>query len=198
VWQLFHPSFLRIIQSLLQPIDYDLIYSLGLPVSLRVGRSGISVRYPQVATVSPEGLTIKLKAIVQDKGMRDSESSNDVPSDEYFCIHVPNIGQGLGLDPFGEVVCVDYQVSFVSCCFRERAYNIQALLSERPRTGEGIEDPSWLVDIWNKPLALITFLGVFLGLFLHTRPPVSLSEGSVCQRSSSCMTPANSLMQLFE
>ena len=105
MWQLFHPSSLRIIQSLLQPIDYDLIYSLGLPISLRVGRSGISVRNSQVATVSlkgltikleaivqDEGLTIKLEAIVQDEGMRDSESSNNVPPDEFLCIHVPDVG----------------------------------------------------------------------------------------------------------
>ena len=192
------PSSLHIIQSLFQPIDYDLINSLGLPISLGVGRSGISVRNSQVATISPKRLTIKLKAIVRDEGMRDSKSSNDVLLDEFLCIHVPDVGQGFGFDPFGEIVCADQQVSFISYCFRERAYNIQAPLSERPRTEEGIKDPSQLVDIRSKPLALITLLGIFLGLLLHTRPPISLSNGFVCQRSPSCVTPANSFMQLFE
>ena len=141
MWQLFHPSSLRIVQSLLQPIDYDLIYNLGLPVPLRVGRSGISVRNSQVIAVTPKGLTIKLKVIVRDEGMRNSESSNDVPPDEFLCIHVPDVGQGLGFDPFGEVVYADHQVSFVSCCFREMAHNIQAPLSEQLRIGEGLRTP---------------------------------------------------------
>ena len=85
--------------------------------------------------------------------MKDSESSNDVPPDEFLCIHVPDVGQGLSLDPFGEVVCADHQVSFVSYCFRERAHNIQAPLGERPRIGEGIKDPSRLVifeaNLWH-------------------------------------------------
>jgi len=179
VRQLFHTSSLGIIQSLFQSIDYDLINNLGLPISSGVGRSGISVRNSQVATVFLEGLIIKLKAIVRDEVMRDSKSSNDVPPNEFLCIHVPDVGQGLNFDPFGEIVCVNHQVSFISYCFRERAYHIQAPLSEWPRTGEGIKDPSRLVDIWSKLLALITLLGIFLGFFLHTRPPVSLSESYV-------------------
>ena len=82
--------------------------------------------------------------------MRDFESSNDISPNEFLCIHVPDVGQGLDFDPFGEIVYADHQVSFISCCFKERAYDIQAPLSERPRTGEGIKDPSRLVDIWSK------------------------------------------------
>ena len=107
VWQLFHPSSLRIIQSLFQRIDYDLINSLGLSISLGVGRSIIYVCNSQATIVSFEGLTNKLKAVIQDEGMRDPKSSNDVLPDKFLSIHILDVGQGLGFDPFCEIVCAD-------------------------------------------------------------------------------------------
>ena len=104
MWQLFHLSFLRIIHSLFQPIDYDFINSLALSIPLGVGRSGISVCNSEVTTVSPEGFTIKLKAVIRDEGMRDSKSSNDVLLDKFLSIHIPDVGQWLCFDPFGEIV----------------------------------------------------------------------------------------------
>ena len=145
--QLFHPSSLGVIQSLLKLIKYDLVDSLDLLISLRIGQSGISVRNSKVAAVFPEGHTIKLKVVVRDVGMRNSEAWNDVSSDEFLCIHVPDVGQRLSFDPFGEIICADHQVLLVSCCFQEGADNIQTSLSERPRTRKGVKDSSRLVDI---------------------------------------------------
>jgi len=107
VWQFFHPSSLRIIQSLFQPIDHDLINGLGLSISLGVGWSGIPVCNSQVTTVSPEDLTIKLKAVVRDEGMRDPKLSDDVLLDKLLSIYILDIGQRLGFNPFGEIVCAD-------------------------------------------------------------------------------------------
>ena len=90
--EFFHPFSLCIIQPLFYPVNYDFIYSLGLLVSLGVGRSGISVRNSKVAVVFPKGLAIKLKAIVRDEGARNSEVCNDVSPDEFLCIHVPDVG----------------------------------------------------------------------------------------------------------
>ena len=61
---IIHPSSLHIIQPFFQPIDYDLINSLDLSISLGVGRSGILICNSQVTTVSPKGLAIKLKAVI--------------------------------------------------------------------------------------------------------------------------------------
>ena len=91
MWQLFHPSSLHIIQPLFQPIDHDLMNSLSLSVSLEVGRSGIPVCNSQVTSVSPEGLVVKLEAIIRDEGVGDLESSNDVLPDKLLCIHVPDV-----------------------------------------------------------------------------------------------------------
>ena len=107
MWQFFHPSSLCIIQLLFQPIDYNLINSLGLSISLGVGRSGIPICNSQVIVVSPEGLAIKLKAVIRDEGIRDPKSSNDVLLGKLLSIHIPDVGQGLGFDPFGEIVCAD-------------------------------------------------------------------------------------------
>ena len=107
VWQLFHPSSLRIIQSLFQLIDYNLINSLSLPIPLGVGWSGILVCNSQIIIVSLEGITTKLKSVIRDEGMRDSKSSNDVLPDKFLCIHIPDVGQGLGFGPFVEIVCAD-------------------------------------------------------------------------------------------
>ena len=107
MWQFFHPSFLHIIQPLFQPIDYDIVNSLSLSISLGVGRSGIPVCNSQVTAVSLEGLAIKLKAVIYDEGMRDLKLSNNVLPDKLLRIHIPIVGQGLGFDPFGEIVCAD-------------------------------------------------------------------------------------------
>ena len=107
MWQFFHPSSLRIIQPLFQLVDYDFVNSFSLSITLGVSRSGIPVYNSQVTVVSPEGLAIKLKAVVRDKGVGDPKSSNNVLPDKFLGIHIPDIGQGLGFDPFGEIVCAD-------------------------------------------------------------------------------------------
>ena len=57
--------------------------------------------------LKPEGLAIKLKAVIRDEGMRDPKSSNNVLPDKLLGVHIPDIGQGLGFDPFGEIVRVN-------------------------------------------------------------------------------------------
>ena len=192
--ELFHPSPLCIIQSLFQTAYYDFVHSLGLPVSLGVGRSGISVGDAKLVTIFPEVLTIKLKTVVRDESVRSSEARNNVFPNEFLGIHVPDVGQRFSLYPLGEIVGVDYYVSLIPCCFREGTDDIKTPLSKRPRAREGVKDSSRLVDIWGESLALITLLRIFLGISLHIRPPVSLGECPVRQRSSSCVTPTNSLM----
>jgi len=107
MWQFFHPSSFCIIKSLFQPIDYNLINNLGLSISLGVGRSEIPVCNSQVTTISPEDLAIKLKAVIQDEGIKDLKLSNDILLDKFLSIHIPDVGQGLDFDPFGEIVCAD-------------------------------------------------------------------------------------------
>ena len=140
---------------------------------------GISILYPQIRTVLPEGFAIKLKAIIRDEGMGNPESSNDILPDKPFDIHVSDISQRFNFDPLGKIICADQQILFISYCFREKTYNIQSPLSKRPRAGERIENSSRLVNFWREPLALITSLDIFLCLFLHVRPPVPLSNDSV-------------------
>ena len=81
--------------------------SLDLSISLGVSRIGIPVCNSQVTAVFPEGLVVKLKAVIRDKGMKDSKSSNNVILDKILDIYIPDVGQGLGLDPFGEIVCAE-------------------------------------------------------------------------------------------
>ena len=66
------------------------------------------VRDPKVATVFPEGFTIKLKTVVRDEGVRGSKVRNDVFPNELLCIHVPDVGQRFSLYPFGEIISADY------------------------------------------------------------------------------------------
>ena len=39
--------------------------------------------------------------------MGDSKSSNDALPNKLLGIHIPDVGQGLGFNPFGEIICVD-------------------------------------------------------------------------------------------
>ena len=179
MWELFHPSPLCLIQPLFQSIHYDLVHGLGLSISLGVGGSGVSVSDPKLAAILPEVLAIKLETVVRDECVWSSEAGNNVLPDEFLGIHVPNVGQRFSLHPFSEVISSNDYVSLVPCSFGERTDDIKTPLSERPGAGEGVEDPSGLVDIWGESLALITLLCVFLGLSLHVRPPVLLGERPV-------------------
>ena len=90
--ELFHPSPFCIIQSLFQTTHYDFVHGLDLPISLGVGRSGISVCDAKLDAVFPEVLTIKLKTVVRDKGVKSSEARNNVFPNEFLGIHVPDVG----------------------------------------------------------------------------------------------------------
>ena len=114
---------------------------------MRIGRSKISVLYPQIRTILPEGFAIKLKAIIRDEGMGNPESSYDILPDESSDIYISDISQRFSLDPLGKIICADQQVLFVSKCFRERTYNVLALLSKRLRVGKRIENSSRLVNV---------------------------------------------------
>ena len=117
MWELFHPSTLCIIQPLFQSAHYDFVHGLGLPISLGVGRSGISVCDAKLVAVFPEVLTIKLKTVVRDEGVRSFEARNNVFPNEFLGIHVPDVGQRFSFYPFGEIIGVDYYVSPISYCF---------------------------------------------------------------------------------
>ena len=90
--KLLHPPSLGVIQPLLQSIHDDLIYGLSLPISLRVGWSGIPVFYSQIRTVFLEGFTVKLKTVIRDEDVGNTEPRNYVLPDESFDIHIPDIG----------------------------------------------------------------------------------------------------------
>ena len=79
-----HPIFFK-------SVHYNLVNSFSLPISLRVGRSGISILYTQIRTVFPEGFAIKLKAIIRDECIGNPKSSNYVLLDEPFDIYISDV-----------------------------------------------------------------------------------------------------------
>jgi len=105
--QFFYPFPLSIVQSLLESTYYDLVNGLGLTIPLRIGWGRVFVLDSQVTVVSPKRFVIELKVVVQDKGMRDSESGDNIFPHKPLGVHVPDVCQGLNFNPFGEVVCVD-------------------------------------------------------------------------------------------
>ena len=64
VRQLLNPSSFGVIQPLFKSVHDDLVNSLGLPISLRISWSGISVLYTQVGIVLSESFAVKLKTII--------------------------------------------------------------------------------------------------------------------------------------
>ena len=102
MWQLFHPPFFGVIQSLFKSVHDDLVNSLSLPVSLRISWSEISILYTQIRTVFPESFAVKLKAIVRDEHVRNPESCNNVLPNEPFDVYVPDISQGLSFYPLAQ------------------------------------------------------------------------------------------------
>ena len=114
MWQFLHLFSFCIIQPLFKSIDYNFVDNLSLAIPLRIGRSGISVLYPQVRTVLPEGFTIELKAIIRDKGMGNPESSNDILLDKSFDIYISDISQRFSFNPLSKIIRADQQILFVS------------------------------------------------------------------------------------
>ena len=194
MWQLFHPFTPGIVQPLFKSIHCDLVDSLDLSIPQWISRSGIPILNAQVTTVPPKGFAIKLKTIVRDKGMRDPKSSDNIFSHKYLGIHVPDVYQWFSFNPLGEVIRTDQQPSLIPCYPRKMSYNIQALLSKRPRARQMIEDTLWLMNIWGKFLTLVTLLYVLFCFLLHIRPLISLSEGSVRQGSVLCVASTNPFM----
>ena len=113
-----------------------------MPILLWIGQGGISICNLQVTTVPPEGFAIKLKAVVQDKGIRDLEPSDNIFLNKSLGVHVPDICQWFSFNPFGEIIRVNYQISLIPCCFKEMTYNVQTPLRKWLRVGQRIKDPS--------------------------------------------------------
>ena len=109
--------------------------------------------------------------------MRDPKPYDNVFPDELLSIHISDICQGFSFNPFSEIVRVDQQIFLVFCCLGKRLDNIQALLSKRPRAGQRIKNPSWLVYVRRKSLALVALLHIFLCLLLHVGPLIALCDG---------------------
>ena len=83
-----------------------------MPISLGVGRSEISVGDAKLVAIFPEILTIKLKTVVRDEGVKSSEARNNVFPNEFLGIHVPDIDQRFSLYPFGEIIGADYYTTY--------------------------------------------------------------------------------------
>ena len=125
--------------------------------------------------------------------MRDSKLSDNILPNKLFVIHIPDIFQWFRFNPLGEVIRANQYISFIPCCLIEKPYNILPPLSERPGTGQGIEDPSRLVNVWGKFLTLVTLFHIVLCFFLHIRPPIALCKGPVwLPQISSCNSSKSS------
>ena len=102
--QFFQLFSLRIVQPLLESIHCDLVNSLNLSILLGISWGKISIHNSYVTTVSPERFSVKLKVIVQDEGTRDPEPCDNIFSNEFLGIRIPDICQGLSFNPLSEVI----------------------------------------------------------------------------------------------
>ena len=95
----------------------------------------ILIRNSQVATVPPESFTIKLKAIIRDKGVRDPKLKDNVFPNKSLSIHIIDICQWFSFNPLDQVIRVDQQPSLIPYRLRKKSNNIQTPLSKWPRVG---------------------------------------------------------------
>jgi len=105
--QLFYPSSLRIIQPFLESVHSDLVNSLRLSISLRIGWSGIPDGDTEITIVSPEGFTVELKAIVRDEDTRDPEPRDNVFPKKLLSVHISDVRQGFCFNPLSKIVSAD-------------------------------------------------------------------------------------------
>ncbi|XP_028084470.1 uncharacterized protein LOC114285616 isoform X1 [Camellia sinensis] len=80
----------------------------------------------------------------------------------------------LSFDLFGKVIDCCNEEFMVTAHSWKWSHYVQASHCERPRTCEGKEFSSWLVNLVSKLLALFTFSHIFLCIGLHVGPPISL------------------------
>ena len=77
------------------------------PFPLGIGWGRVLVLVSQVTTISSKRFAIELKAFFRDEGMRDSESGDNIFPNKLLGVHVPDVCQGLGFNPFDEVIRAD-------------------------------------------------------------------------------------------
>ena len=112
--------------------------------------------------------------------MGNPKSGNNILPNKLLCINIPDIRQRLSLNPLCEVIYSDKKPPSVSHSSGKWPYNIQAPLCKWPRTRQRIQYAPRLMNVWSKPLALITLFNIILCFFLHTRSPVALSKSPIC------------------
>ena len=64
MWEFFYPPSLGVVQSFLNPIDYDLVGGFDLSVPLRISWGRVPIGDLQFTAVSLEGLAVELKPII--------------------------------------------------------------------------------------------------------------------------------------
>ena len=118
--QLFNPPPFRIVQPLFQSIHDGFIDGFRLPITLWVGRCGVSIDDSQLITVFSKGFAVKLEAVVRDQCVRGPEPSDNIFLDKFLDIDVPDVCQRLSFDPFREVIGGDEKKLLVPGRFGER------------------------------------------------------------------------------
>ncbi|KAM2492450.1 hypothetical protein PS1_043986 [Malus domestica] len=79
-------------------------------------------------------LAHELQAVVNDNGLKDAKSANDVPPYEVIYVRLSRGRLGLCFYPFGEVVgCHDHH-AFAPSSRQHRFYQVDCTLHERLRT----------------------------------------------------------------
>ena len=154
-----------------------LLTASACPFPLVVSWSWIPILDTQFTTVPSGSLTIKLKSVVQNEGVRNPKPNDNVSPHKPLSIHISDVCQWLSLNSFSEVISANQESPLIPCYLGKGPHNIQSPLSKRSRTRQWIEETPWLMNVWSESLTLVTFLHILLCFLLYIWPPIPLNEG---------------------
>jgi hypothetical protein len=142
-----------------------------------------------------EPLAYKVGPIVCDDGVGHSESVDNVKEELDGLLGV-GFGDGFRLDPLGELVHHDKQVSETTTSPLERPDHVKAPDHERPSEGDGLKCLHWQVGLLSVELTPFTRADDLLHVVQFGGPVKALAKGLSNQRPSGLVVPADASMDL--
>jgi len=128
--QLLNPFSLRFIKLLLQAMEDGPVYSLGLPIRLRMGHCGESSLTPQGVKVLHYFCCVELPPVVKDHCSRNAKMGDDIFPNKFSDLCRFNGGNSLSFYPLDEVIHCDKKVLVLTCGLGEGSEYVHALSSK--------------------------------------------------------------------
>ena len=151
----------------------SLINCFNLTIGLRMSYWSITRLYSVLSTKIPASFTIELGAIIHNKSVWNSESTQDKVIEEASNLLFYDRRDDLSFNPLCKVVISNYYILLLPSWLPQRSYNIKAVLHDWLRACHIMQKGAWLSRNMCIFLTSLTFLHNIFGIC-----PLSLAKNN--------------------